>query len=109
MILSALKGQSLDESMKHLASVRAIEPHKMLGDRYRKFTKWVHDRAEGESLPENFAAIPLRFISAEADKSLWHVVPVDFNSDAPKPFASGRNGRHSLRATSALQTLCRRH
>ena len=46
MILSALKGQLLDESMKHLASVRAIEPHKMLGDRYRKFTKRVHDRAE---------------------------------------------------------------
>ena len=57
----------------------------MLGDRYRKFTKWVHDRAEGETFPENSAGIPLRFISAEADKSLWHVVPVDFNSDAPKP------------------------
>ena len=52
---------------KRWRSVRAIEPHKMLGDRYRKFTKWVHDRAEGETLPENFAEIPLRFISAEAD------------------------------------------
>ena len=77
----------------------------MLGDRYKKFTKWVHDRAEGESLPENFAAIPLRFISAEADKSLWHVVPVDFNSDAPKPGCQWK--KHSLRAMSALRTLCK--
>ena len=111
MILSALKGQSLDESMKHLASVRAIEHHKMLGDRYRKFTKWVHDRAEGESLPENFAAIPLRFISAEADKSLWHVVPIDFNSDAPNPVCQWKKRESFFKsnvcfADSVQEALC---
>ena len=58
-----------------------------------------------ETLPENFAEIPLRFISAKADKSLWHVVPVDFNSDAPKPGCQWK--KHSLRAMSALRTLCK--
>ena len=102
IVVSTLKGQSLDQTMKHIGRLRAIEGHKMLGPAKEEFTKWANDKAEGDRLPPNYARVPLQFISADQPKALWHLVPVNFDPQVPKPLCQWKRTQTSFKGQTSL-------
>ena len=102
IVVSTLKGQSLDQTMKHIGRLRAIEGHKMLGPAKEEFTKWANDKAEGDRLPPNYARVPLQFISADQPKALWHLVPVNFDPQVPKPLCQWKRTQTSFKGQTRL-------
>ena len=102
IIVSTLKGQNLDQTMRHIGRIRASEAHKMLGPSKAEFTKWANDKAEGDRLPPNYARVPLQFISADQPKALWHLVSVGFDPQLPKPLCHWKKTHTSFKGQTNL-------